>query len=269
VLPPPVSASDDKVYYRDGDTQIRFIAPDGTSGAVTTVPGGATRVSFFSVSPDDRRIAVLSEDFAPAATIEVSLYVEDLGGGHRTNLFSATIHKSGGDTTMWPVGWHQGRLVVAMVLACSASPVYHPSAWRVLDASSGAEIAHIDTSTCNSRLTPSPAGVVCFDAVRVESRGYDWTGTMTAHAAQSFQSIKESPQLSPSGQAYFIDRDGDWWAQTWGGESGTGTMQGRPACQWINDSAIMTADSVVAYPSGAVTSLGLVGECAGRLPGGL
>src|SRR5207244_5092250 len=39
--PSPVSASDNKVYYRDGDTQIRFIAPDGTSGTVTTGPGGA------------------------------------------------------------------------------------------------------------------------------------------------------------------------------------------------------------------------------------
>jgi hypothetical protein len=270
VVPPPVSASDDKVYYRDGDTQIRFIAPDGTSGAVTTVPGGTARVSFFSVSPDDRRIAVMVEDFAPAATIELSLYVEDLRGGHRTNLYSATIHKAGGDTTMWPVGWHQGNLVVATVPACSSSPVYHPSAWRVLDASTGAEVAHIDTSNCFSRLTPSPAGVVCFDSVNLDSRRYDWTGAMTSHQPQSFQSITQSPQLSPSGQDYFIDRDGDWWAQAWAGGSGMrGTVQGRPACQWINDSAIMTPDSVVAYPSATVTPLPLAGQCAGRLPGGL
>ena len=74
VVPPPVSASDDKVYYRDGDTQIRFIAPDGTSGAVTSVPGGTARVSFFSVTPDDRRIAVLAEDFTPATMIELSAW---------------------------------------------------------------------------------------------------------------------------------------------------------------------------------------------------
>jgi len=265
-----VSASDDRVYYRDGDTQIRFIAPDGTSGAVTTVPGGAARVSFFSVSPDDRRIAVMVEDFTPATTIALSLYVEDLRGGHRTNLYSGTIQKSGADATMWPIGWHQGRLVVATVPACSSAPVYHPSAWRVLDASSGAEVAHIDTNSCYSRLIPSPAGAVCFDAVNLDSRRYDWTGAMTGHQGQPFQSIRESPQLSPSGQAYFIDRDGDWWAQPWSGGSGmTGTVQGRPACQWINDSTIMTPDSVVAYPSAAVTSLGIVGECAGRLPGGL
>ena len=270
VVPPPVSASDDKVYYRDGDTQIRFIAPDGTSGAVTSVPGGTARVSFFSVTPDDRRIAVLAEDFTPATMIEWRLYVEDLRGGHRIDLSSGTIHKSESDTTMWPVGWHQGQLVVAVVPACSPAPIYHPAAWRVLDASTGAEVARIDTGSCYSRLIPSPAGVLCFDAVNLDSRRYDWSGNMTSHQGQPFQSLKESPQLSPSGEDYFLDRDGDWWAQVWSGGSGMRTpIKGRPACQWINDTAIMSPDSVIAYPSAAVTALGLVGECAGRLPGGL
>ena len=66
VLQPPVSASDDKVYYRDGNTKIKFLTPDGQTGDVTTVPGGATTVSFFSVSPDDQRIAVMVEDLSPA-----------------------------------------------------------------------------------------------------------------------------------------------------------------------------------------------------------
>src|SRR5438132_627813 len=51
VLQPPVSASDNKVYYRDGNTKIEFLTPDGQVGNVTTVPGSATKVSFFSVSP--------------------------------------------------------------------------------------------------------------------------------------------------------------------------------------------------------------------------
>src|SRR5665213_1104619 len=77
LLEPPVSASDDKVYYRDGNTNIKFLTPDGKTGDVTTVPGSATTVSFFSVSPDDMRIAVLVEDLTPASTINLSLYVED------------------------------------------------------------------------------------------------------------------------------------------------------------------------------------------------
>jgi hypothetical protein len=49
VLAPPVSASNSKVYFRDGDTKIRFLTSDGNVGDATTVPGGATTVSFFSV----------------------------------------------------------------------------------------------------------------------------------------------------------------------------------------------------------------------------
>ena len=80
VLQPPVSATTDKVFYRDGNTQIKYLTPDGESGNVTTVPGSATKVSFFSVSPDDQRIAVLVEDLSPATKINLSLYVEDLIG---------------------------------------------------------------------------------------------------------------------------------------------------------------------------------------------
>src|SRR5881628_2878569 len=65
VLQPPVSASANKVYFRDGDTKIRSLALPtagaprlGRSEDVTTVPGGTWKVSFFSVSPDDKRIAV-------------------------------------------------------------------------------------------------------------------------------------------------------------------------------------------------------------------
>src|SRR4029077_1275286 len=80
VLQPPVSATDDKVFYRDGNTVIRYLTPDGQTGIATTVPGGPSKVSFFSVSPDDQRIAVVVEDLSPATTINLTLYVEDLMG---------------------------------------------------------------------------------------------------------------------------------------------------------------------------------------------
>jgi len=94
VLQPPVSASDNKVYYRDGNTKIKFLTPDGQTGDVTTVPGSATKVSFFSVSPDDSRIAVLVEDLTPTSTIKLSLYVEDLIGhtNHKV-IFTNTVPK--------------------------------------------------------------------------------------------------------------------------------------------------------------------------------
>src|ERR1700693_1699512 len=78
VLQPPVSATDDKVFFRDGNTKIRYLTPGGQTGDATTVPGSASKVSFFSVSPDDQRIAVLVEDLSPATKINLTLYVEDL-----------------------------------------------------------------------------------------------------------------------------------------------------------------------------------------------
>src|SRR5712664_1244919 len=62
VAPPPVSASNDAVYFRDGDTKIRQVVPPASAVDVTTVPGSPSIVSFFSVSPDDQQIAVLTED---------------------------------------------------------------------------------------------------------------------------------------------------------------------------------------------------------------
>jgi hypothetical protein len=101
VLQPPVSASDNKVYYRDGNTKIKFLTPDGQTGDVTTVPGSATKVSFFSVSPDDTRIAVLVEDLSPSTTIKLSLYVEDLTGHtHHAVIFTNTVPKFKNATTL-------------------------------------------------------------------------------------------------------------------------------------------------------------------------
>src|SRR5712692_9853613 len=109
LLAPPVSASNTRVYFRDGDTRIRSLKDDQQIADVTTVPGSTTTLSFFSVSPDDQRIAVVVEDLAPAETIGLRLYVEDLaGGGHHADIYASTIPKGGG-LTLWPMGSAPGR----------------------------------------------------------------------------------------------------------------------------------------------------------------
>jgi hypothetical protein len=124
VLQPPVSATRDKVFFRDGDAVIRYLTPDGRTGDVTTVPSGHNLVSFFSVSPDDLRIAVVVVDLSnvqsaeqriaagqiSADSIKLRLYVEDLqGGGHHADIYSTTwTNKQGGINTLWPMGWHSG-----------------------------------------------------------------------------------------------------------------------------------------------------------------
>src|SRR5579859_2736696 len=44
-LQPPVSATNDEIYYRDGDTNIRMLVPPTSSLEVTSVPGNANVVS--------------------------------------------------------------------------------------------------------------------------------------------------------------------------------------------------------------------------------
>lgn len=56
--PPVVSTTNDRAYFEDGDTAIRWLAPDGSTGDATTVPGGPMSPIGFAVSPDDTRIAV-------------------------------------------------------------------------------------------------------------------------------------------------------------------------------------------------------------------
>jgi len=275
VLAPPVSASGNRVYYRDGDTKIRFMTPRGVTGDATTVPGGPTTVSFFSVSPDDQRIAVVVEDLSATATIGLRLYVEDLsGGGHHADIYTATIPRGQGGLTLWPMGWHSGRLVLAVVLACSASTVYRPSAWHVVDAATADRLADIDVSNCYASLLPSPGGVACFDGPQLSVRVYDWAGKRTATVVTSYEDLLHPPSVSPSGQTFFfIGPIGSGEATSAMGVDGSPGLKSaaldRRGCAWIDDSAILAPDAIIAYPSGVVTPLPTGGECVGRFPGAL
>ncbi|HXC79403.1 MAG TPA: hypothetical protein VNU19_20400, partial [Candidatus Acidoferrum sp.] len=176
VLQPPVSASDDKVYYRDGNTNIKFLTPDGQTGSVTTVPGNTTTVSFFSVSPDDQRIAVLVEDLSPASTIKLTLYVEDLlGHTNHAVIFTNTVPKlKGNGTTLWPMGWHDGLLVLAVFAPCTFEPAgLEPIEWHVANAVTAVRVAKIG-NPCIPSFWPSPAGLVCVDQAAHQAIVYNW-----------------------------------------------------------------------------------------------
>lgn len=288
-LAPPVSASNTRVYYRDGDTKIRFITPEGQTGDATTVPGGPTTVSFFSVSPDDLRIAVLVEDLSAATTIGLRLYVEDLaGGGHHADIYSSTVDQGQTGMTLWPTGWHQGRLILAVVPACWGALLFNPRAWHVVDAATADRLAAIDVSGCLSSLVPSAGGVVCADpfpgpfAMRI----YDWTGKVTFDGGGTPLDLFLPVGLSPSGQSVFYNEETTTgsgatmtvWANNPRGGALMVTILGHAACLWIDDGAILSPDAVIAYPSGAVAVLPRDGVyqnteqvriCVGRFPGSL
>jgi hypothetical protein len=276
VVQPPVSASADKVYFRDGDTKIRYLTPSGQTGDATTVPGSATLISFFSVSPDDQRIAVVVEDLSAASTISLRLYVEDLsGGGHHADIYSTTTPKGKTGTTLWPMGWHEGLLVLALVTACTSEPAgLSPSEWHVSDAVTAARRVTIG-GNCILSYWPSPAGVACVDnGTNLQATVYDWTGKVTASIPVTSSDYQSG--LSPSGAHVFFATGQGIGAPspatrvfTVGAGQAGGAVAGHSACLFIDEGHLLAPDAVIASPSGAVTPLPASGICAGRFPGGM
>ena len=280
--PAPVSASNDAVYFRDGDTAVKWL---GTSSGtdVTTVPGGPTTVSSFAVSPDDNRIAVVVADLSDPSTISERMYVEDLrGGGHHVDLFS-TRQPIKTATAVWPMGWHQGALVLAVVPACayywwSVTPIE----WRVVSASTAGELASIHADNCTLSLYPSPAGVACVSPAGLATR-YDWTGKMVGLAQPPIAGYElTQASLSPNGSSIlFAPPD---YPSTYSLSevqrlpSGPYSDYGNQSCLWIDEEHVLVGNSVMEFAPQTsshvlvplkVIPLRMAALCDGRLPGGL
>ena len=283
VLQPPVSASDTKVYYRDGNTRIKFLTPEGQTGNVTTVPGSATKVSFFSVSPDDSRIAVMVEDLSPSTTIKLSLYVEDLTGHtNHSVIFTNTVPKFKNATTLWPMGWHDGLLALAVFPPCTFEPAgLVPIEWHVANAVTAVRVAKIG-NPCIPSYWPSPAGLACIDTSTLQASRYDWAGHITAGVTAKSSEFQSG--LSPSGRSIFLTPGLGIGAPTPStrivvlGTGGGSAVAGHSACLWIDEDHLLAPDAVITFPSSTattatvastVTALPASGQCAGRFPGGL
>jgi hypothetical protein len=168
---PNVSASDSRVYYLDGDSKVMFLRPDGTTGPATTIPVDSNSTAVFAVSPDDTRIAVAIITFPfPAKT---RIYVENLtDGGNHIELFSS------GTVIEWPVGWHQGHLVIG--LGINVQPqnayegfVYAGPGYHVADPATGTRISTV-CDGYEASGPPVPAGTVCVNYPKFEVS--DWSG---------------------------------------------------------------------------------------------
>lgn len=265
---PPVSATSDRVYFRDGDTRIRMLQPPSGAVDVTTVPGSTNTVSSFSVSPDDHRIAVVVEDFSGTTAIAIRLYVEDLHcGGNHSDVYAATTPKGKSAVTLFPMGWHEGKLILGVWAACTFEQVPYPNAWHVVDASTAIRQASIGDANCIPSAWPSPAGVACFAYSANEVRVYDWTGKLTS----TVQTQAGATELSPSGRLLFAGTGGPDPSTSVIGLDGrlVATTPGHIGCLWIDDSHVLAYDAVITYPSGSATPLPQNSLCAGRFPGGL
>ena len=210
---PCVSTSNTRAYFVDGDTTVRYLAPGsttssncgangctfGTNGDVTGVPGGPERASAFSVSPDDQRIAVSVFDFrsTPGGYVPMSvrLYVEDLiGSGNHVELFSST------NSWVWPVGWHNGKLVVAA--GSPTKPIDGPyggvTEFHLVDPVTGDRLQALGSASCP--VVPallSPAGTVCV-AADGSLRSQYWSGPNVTFAP-NYRALGGGAMLSLDG----------------------------------------------------------------------
>jgi hypothetical protein len=280
---PSVSTSAGRVYYLDGDTDVRYLAPDGSTGLATRVPGNSQAAAMFAVSPDDRRIAVAVFDYR-SKPIVTRLYVEDLaGGGNRTDLPApAGVYR-------WPAGWHSGNLVMGVSPSSNPSlyldtPLAAPLArLELLDPTSGRIIASLGTSACTPTLTlPTPAGIACTGTNSNGVGTIDWSGKTTIFSTDLYSSGSISPDgryvlaetitfgilrliSSPSAGGGVVEV---------GGSAGSGNGGDPGVGGWLDASHVVVRRIgsmdllVVAIPGGSMTPLVSLWALVGALPGG-
>jgi hypothetical protein len=267
VVPQPVSASNSRLYFMDAQGVIRFLAPNGDTGRATTVPAGTgSRRSTFAVSPDDQRIAVVVIDFTSAGAT-TRLYVEDLnGGGNHIEPFSQS-----GAYTLWPTGWHgTNNLVLAKVPACTQGGGFGccgPQELHVVDPVTATHRFTIGGSGCVISGPPTPAGASCETGTSIASV-YSWTAGLLR--TYPIPGVGMGPiYLSPNGQHLALSAN---TGQTTVEAAKTLNMT---ACGWIDDAHVLAGGDAQQQPrvgdinSGNIVPVAALGDCAGRLPGGL
>ena len=296
---PCVSTSNSRAYFLDGDTNVRYLTtgprlppcdaigcPLGQSGGVTHVPGGAGVASAFAVSPDDKRIAVSAFTFRSSssgpAPVSVRLYVEDLvGNGNHIELFTST------SSWVWPVGWHDGKLVVAA--GSPVKPVEGPyggvTEFHLVDPVTGDRLQALGSATCP--VVPallSPAGTVCL-ASDGSLRSQYWSGQNVTFVS-TYAALKGGAMLSPDGSKVAVccaNMAGFGVIEVVDSPAMGGAVKLVAGAQgYFGGGGWIDATHLIYHPSGTdpqflvdTTShvgpitLPLFGEFSGRVPGGL
>jgi hypothetical protein len=226
---------------------------------------GGSRYSMFSVSPDDRRIAVIVSDYTTGA-VSQRLYIEDLNGGtNHEEIFSNT-----GAYGLWPVGWHGQSLVVAKVTACTSGGGPFCCGMlelHVVDPATAARQFTLGGPQCVIVGTPSPAGAICEDTAYARATVLNWTGA----AVRSLPIQGPTPALlAPDGTRAALNIDA---------HTTTFDPAERPlnlyACGWIDSTHVISGGpspdppQVADIVTGNIVPVAAEGQCAGRIPGGL
>jgi hypothetical protein len=270
---PFVSTSAGRAYFLDGNSDIRYLAPDGSTGLAAHVPGSATVQAVFSVSPDDRRIAVTLFDFSSLPP-HLHLFVQDLDGSHRIDLPSPS------DTFAIPVGWHGPRLVLETFHGLGNyygvyGPLVQPDTFVLMDPGTGSVIARLGSPSCRPEASlPSAAGFIC-ESPSLPVTATDWTGNTPAYSAR----MGSGPaSLSPDG-AHVAAFGGAFikifTSAAHGGGETTTSADGYPGYGgWLDNTHVVYRprsspfQSILDVTSGTTTEIVRDGVLVARLPAG-
>ena len=268
VLPLPVSTSNTRVYFMDSLGVVRYLSPNGDAGQTITLPIGPARRSLFAVSPDDALMAVVVIDFV-AGGATTSLYMYQLQpGGSQVLLF-----RQSGSYILWPTGWHgTTSLVLAKVPSCTqgGGPLCcGPQEFHVVDPKTAFRRFTVGGSSCVIAGPPSPAGAVCEDTTAyAQANVLDWTGATVRSYPVSGPT---SAYLAPDGSALAVPA----LAAPTTSLLPTNATVNLSACAWIDDTHLLSGGDTQHQPSvgdittGQVVPVAALGDCAGRIPGGL
>ena len=262
-VPVPVSTSNRAAYYMDASGAVRWISPVAKSGdPVITLPAGPSTRSVFAVAPDDSQIAVAVIDFASGGTT-TRLFVDDLtaGGAHKL-IFTET-----GLSTLWPIGWHGGDLVVAKVTACTdgnGPACCQQQELHVVNAATAARKYTIGGPTCVIAGPPSAGGAVCENSGFTQANEVNWTGG--TFKSREITGPTEA-LISPDSQSLAMVTNNDT-------NLSYTIIIGVQSCEWIDSSHLLSGGDAqsqpkVAVPNGKITPVSATGYCAGRIPGAL
>jgi hypothetical protein len=207
------SVSSTRVYYLNSGVEIRFLAPNRTTGLAHTLTLQQNQEAGFSVSPDDSRIAISIFTYTPAPSNAVGatppayngmrLYVEDLqGGGHHEDIFASPT------LAEFPIGWQGGHLVLAVTTpVCCRPPQLNPYGATSIHVVNPDTADRITALCVNGHVPEGPVetfGVICTE---LGAQFWTWDGVQLPPPAAVPYPGDRLNAVSPDGTRVAVGQD--------------------------------------------------------------